>query len=45
VLTRPALHAARLGFTHPDSGERLVFDAPLPEDLEALAAALETEAA
>jgi 23S rRNA pseudouridine1911/1915/1917 synthase len=45
LLTRPALHAARLGFTHPDSGERLVFDAPLPEDLEALAAALAAEAA
>jgi 23S rRNA pseudouridine1911/1915/1917 synthase len=44
-LTRPALHAARLGFTHPDSGERLVFDAPVPEDLMALATALESEAA
>ncbi len=43
-LARPALHAARLGFVHPDTAERLVFDAPLPEDLVALAAALEAEA-
>lgn len=32
-LGRPALHAARLGFDHPRTGERLVFDAPLPDDL------------
>jgi 23S rRNA pseudouridine1911/1915/1917 synthase len=32
-LTRPALHAARLGFDHPRGGRRLVFEAPLPEDL------------
>jgi 23S rRNA pseudouridine1911/1915/1917 synthase len=32
-LGRPALHAARLAFTHPATGERLVFDSPLPEDL------------
>jgi len=32
-LERPFLHAARLGFTHPSTGERLTFDAPLPEDL------------
>ncbi|MCV2355162.1 RluA family pseudouridine synthase [Paucibacter sp. B2R-40] len=32
-LTRQALHAARLGFTHPISGEALQFDAPLPQDL------------
>jgi 23S rRNA pseudouridine1911/1915/1917 synthase len=41
ALGRPALHAARLGFTHPTSGERLAFEAPLPADLLALAAALE----
>jgi 23S rRNA pseudouridine1911/1915/1917 synthase len=28
------LHAFGLGFTHPASGERLEFSAPLPEDLE-----------
>jgi len=27
------LHAFRLGFTHPASGERKEFSAPLPEDL------------
>ncbi len=32
-LTRPALHAARLGFTHPFRGERVEFVAPLPPDL------------
>ena len=32
-LTRPALHAARLAFVHPTSGERLAFEAPLPADL------------
>lgn len=41
-LSRPALHAQILGFRHPASGERLRFEAPMPEDLarriEALAA-------
>jgi len=32
-LTRPFLHAERLAFTHPRTGERLSFDAPLPDDL------------
>ncbi|MCU0668170.1 MAG: RluA family pseudouridine synthase [Myxococcota bacterium] len=32
-LERPALHAAVLGFTHPASGERLRFEAPMPPDL------------
>lgn len=32
-LERPALHAARLGFDHPVSGERIVVDEPLPPDL------------
>jgi 23S rRNA pseudouridine1911/1915/1917 synthase len=35
-LGRPALHAARLAFTHPASGERLSFEAPLPPELLAL---------
>ncbi len=34
-LTRQALHAQRLAFTHPASGETLAFEAPLPEDLAA----------
>ncbi|RXZ77094.1 RluA family pseudouridine synthase [Paenibacillaceae bacterium] len=29
-----ALHAAALGFDHPRTGERLLFEAPLPEDME-----------
>lgn len=29
-----ALHAAILGFDHPRTGERLEFEAPLPEDME-----------
>ncbi len=33
ALGRPALHAERLGFEHPRSGEWLAFDAPLPEDM------------
>ena len=39
-LARPALHAAVLGFTHPRTGERLRFEAPLPGDLRALLARL-----
>lgn len=35
-LTRPFLHAERLSFTHPRTGERLTFTAPLPADLEAV---------
>lgn len=31
-----ALHAASLGFTHPTSGERLEFSAPVPADMEEL---------
>lgn len=33
TLKRPALHAARLGFDHPSTGERLLFESPLPPDL------------
>lgn len=32
-LDRPFLHAARVGFTHPATGERLRFDSDLPADL------------
>jgi len=39
-LERPALHAARLTFSHPRTGERLDFSAALPEDLAALEQAL-----
>jgi 23S rRNA pseudouridine1911/1915/1917 synthase len=40
ALERPALHAAALAFRHPQSGERLAFESPLPPDLVALLAAL-----
>jgi 23S rRNA pseudouridine1911/1915/1917 synthase len=38
---RQALHAARLALEHPESGEWLQWQAPLPEDLRALLAVLE----
>lgn len=34
ALHGQALHAERLGFTHPGTGERAVFTAPLPEDFQ-----------
>ena len=37
---RQALHAAVLGFEHPVSGENLRFEAPMPDDMAALIAAL-----
>ena len=30
--TRPMLHAARLGFVHPDTGEAISWEAPPPDD-------------
>jgi 23S rRNA pseudouridine1911/1915/1917 synthase len=39
-LTRPALHAAVLGFVHPRGGERLRFEASLPPDMRELQCAL-----
>jgi 23S rRNA pseudouridine1911/1915/1917 synthase len=39
-FARQALHAAVLGFSHPVSGERMRFEAPLPEDFARLLAAL-----
>lgn len=35
-FARPALHAWRLAFQHPGSGERLSFEAGVPEDLREL---------
>ena len=40
VFTRQALHAAELGFDHPVTGEALLFEAAMPEDMAALVAAL-----
>ncbi len=36
VIHRQALHAAMLGFTHPVTGARVSFSAPVPEDLASL---------
>jgi 23S rRNA pseudouridine1911/1915/1917 synthase len=38
-LERPFLHAHRLAFAHPSSGERMSFTSPLPGDLAAALAA------
>jgi 23S rRNA pseudouridine1911/1915/1917 synthase len=40
-----ALHAQRLGFTHPETGARLRFEASLPPPFEALVAGLRAAAA
>lgn len=34
LIARQALHAARLEFEHPRTGERVSFEAPLPEDMQ-----------
>ncbi|MFC5468717.1 RluA family pseudouridine synthase [Cohnella suwonensis] len=36
VIGRQALHAARLGFLHPITGEPMTLEAPLPEDMSRL---------
>lgn len=33
ILPRQALHAKTLGFTHPITQERMLFEAPVPEDM------------
>jgi 23S rRNA-/tRNA-specific pseudouridylate synthase len=33
-VDRPFLHAARLTFTHPGTGQSMTFEAPLPADLQ-----------
>ena len=40
---RQALHAAKLGLVHPRSGEEMMFDAPWPEDFNALVEVLRSE--
>ena len=39
-LARPFLHAARLAFEHPRTGERVEFESPLPADLAEVQARL-----
>ena len=36
LISRPALHAAELSFTHPITGKTMAFTAPLPHDVAAL---------
>jgi 23S rRNA pseudouridine1911/1915/1917 synthase len=45
TFPRQALHAARLTLTHPKSGKRVTYDAPLPDDLAGLLAILARDAA
>jgi len=36
VISRPALHALRLEFTHPSTGKLVSFEAPVPDDMQNL---------
>jgi 23S rRNA pseudouridine1911/1915/1917 synthase len=40
ALGRQALHAAALGFEHPQTGEKHYYEAPFPKDLERLLEAM-----
>jgi 23S rRNA pseudouridine1911/1915/1917 synthase len=44
LISRQALHAHRLAFRHPASGQPLEFEAPLPPDMENTLEALRSEA-
>jgi 23S rRNA pseudouridine1911/1915/1917 synthase len=35
LIARLTLHALRIAFEHPDSGQRVTFEAPIPKDLRA----------
>ena len=41
-IDRQALHAHRLRFTHPNTGEIIALEAPIPADFAAATAALKT---
>jgi 23S rRNA pseudouridine1911/1915/1917 synthase len=43
AFKRQALHAARLGLRHPQSADKLAWEAPLPEDMAALLAVLQED--
>lgn len=45
AAARQFLHARRLGFEHPETGQRVVFEAPWPEDFALAIAALGLESA
>jgi len=36
MIPRHALHARSLGFIHPKTGEKMYFEAALPEDFQAV---------
>ncbi len=36
IISRPALHSATLGFTHPMTNERIMLDCEMPEDMKKL---------
>lgn len=40
LLARQALHAFRLEFRHPESGQPMAFEAPLPKDMQSVLLAL-----
>ena len=42
LLPRQALHARELGFVHPATGEKMFFEAPVPDDMEAVLQRWET---
>jgi 23S rRNA pseudouridine1911/1915/1917 synthase len=42
-FSRQALHACELGLCHPQTGEAMIFSAPLPEDFKTLLDALKNE--
>jgi 23S rRNA pseudouridine1911/1915/1917 synthase len=44
AFNRQALHARRLTLNHPDSGETLSWEAPLPDDMIRLISALRKHA-
>jgi len=43
LIDRQALHARQLEFRHPRSGQRLVFEAPLPDDMQTTLAQLRAQ--
>lgn len=45
AFPRQALHARRLGLVHPETGEEMTFEAPLPDDMQSLLAALRADVA
>jgi 23S rRNA pseudouridine1911/1915/1917 synthase len=44
LIDRQALHAFRLGFAHPATGEEMQFESPLPPDMTAVLDRLRSEA-